>query len=155
MGQERKVYKILAGKPEGKRTLGKPRRRREDGIHKVWRQSITWSSPSPEKNLCARNGIWSSDRLLLASRRHPLHPVIKHTFRNFKDVREINDCVMCLSFCALVCFAEFYTNYFEHETMLAVVVTIVCVSFVNMCVIVFVSIVILFLCLAASEENMQ
>jgi hypothetical protein len=32
MGEERKVYKILVGKPEGKRTLGRPRRRWEDGI---------------------------------------------------------------------------------------------------------------------------
>jgi hypothetical protein len=31
-GEERKVYKVLAGKPEGKRPLGKPRRRWEDGI---------------------------------------------------------------------------------------------------------------------------
>jgi hypothetical protein len=29
MGEERKVYKILAGKPEGKRPLGRPRRRWE------------------------------------------------------------------------------------------------------------------------------
>jgi hypothetical protein len=26
MGEERKVYKILVGKPEGKRPLGRPRR---------------------------------------------------------------------------------------------------------------------------------
>jgi hypothetical protein len=32
MGKERKVYKALVGNPEGKRTLGRPRRRREDGI---------------------------------------------------------------------------------------------------------------------------
>jgi hypothetical protein len=32
MGEERKVYKVLVGKPEGKRTLGRPRCRREDGI---------------------------------------------------------------------------------------------------------------------------
>jgi hypothetical protein len=32
MREERKVYKILVGKPERKRPLGKPRRRREDGI---------------------------------------------------------------------------------------------------------------------------
>jgi hypothetical protein len=31
-GQDRKVYKVLVGKPEGKRTLGRPRRRWEDGI---------------------------------------------------------------------------------------------------------------------------
>jgi hypothetical protein len=32
MGEERKVYKALAGKPEGKRPPGRPRRRWEDGI---------------------------------------------------------------------------------------------------------------------------
>jgi hypothetical protein len=32
MGEKRKVYKVLVGKPEGKRLLGRPRRRWEDGI---------------------------------------------------------------------------------------------------------------------------
>jgi hypothetical protein len=32
MGEERKVYKVFVGKPEGKRPLGRPRRRCEDGI---------------------------------------------------------------------------------------------------------------------------
>jgi hypothetical protein len=32
MEEERKVYKVLVGKPEGKRPLGRPRRRWEDGI---------------------------------------------------------------------------------------------------------------------------
>jgi hypothetical protein len=32
MGEEREVYKILVGKPEGRRQLGRPRRRWEDGI---------------------------------------------------------------------------------------------------------------------------
>jgi hypothetical protein len=32
MREERKVYKVLVGKPEGKRPLGRPRRRWEDGI---------------------------------------------------------------------------------------------------------------------------
>jgi hypothetical protein len=32
MGEEIKVYKVLVGKPEGKRQLGRPRRRWEDGI---------------------------------------------------------------------------------------------------------------------------
>jgi hypothetical protein len=32
MGEERKAYKVLMEKPEGKRPLGRPRRRREDGI---------------------------------------------------------------------------------------------------------------------------
>jgi hypothetical protein len=32
MGKERKLYKVLVGTPEGKRPLGRPRRRWEDGI---------------------------------------------------------------------------------------------------------------------------
>ena len=32
MGEEREVYKVLVGKPEGKRPLGKLRRRRVDNI---------------------------------------------------------------------------------------------------------------------------
>jgi hypothetical protein len=32
MGEERKVYKVLVGKAEGKRPLGRPRRSWEDGI---------------------------------------------------------------------------------------------------------------------------
>jgi hypothetical protein len=32
MGEERKVYEVLEGKPEGKRPLGRPRRRWGDGI---------------------------------------------------------------------------------------------------------------------------
>jgi hypothetical protein len=32
MGEERKVYKVLVGRPEGKRPLGRPRCRWEDGI---------------------------------------------------------------------------------------------------------------------------
>jgi hypothetical protein len=32
MGKERKVYRVLVGKPEGKRPLARPRSRWEDGI---------------------------------------------------------------------------------------------------------------------------
>jgi hypothetical protein len=32
MGEDRKVYKLLVGKPKGKRSFGRPRRRWEDGI---------------------------------------------------------------------------------------------------------------------------
>jgi hypothetical protein len=32
MGEDRKVYKVLVGKPEGKRPLGRPRRGWGDGI---------------------------------------------------------------------------------------------------------------------------
>jgi hypothetical protein len=40
MGERRDVYRILVGTPEGKRPLGKPRRRWEDNIkidlQEVW-----------------------------------------------------------------------------------------------------------------------
>jgi len=32
MGERRGVYRVLVGKPEGKRPLGRPRRRCEDNI---------------------------------------------------------------------------------------------------------------------------
>jgi hypothetical protein len=38
MGEERKVYKVLVGKPEGKRPRGRPRRRWEDGIRMDFRE---------------------------------------------------------------------------------------------------------------------
>jgi hypothetical protein len=41
MGEESKVYKILAGKPEGKIPLGRSRRRWEDGIRMDLRK-IYW-----------------------------------------------------------------------------------------------------------------
>jgi hypothetical protein len=36
MGEERNVYKVLMGNPEGKRPLGRPRGRWEDGIRMAW-----------------------------------------------------------------------------------------------------------------------
>ena len=38
-GEERVVYRVLVGKPEGKRPLGRPRRRWEDNIKWIFR---TW-----------------------------------------------------------------------------------------------------------------
>jgi hypothetical protein len=32
MGEKRNAYRILVGKPEGKKSLGRPRRRWEDNI---------------------------------------------------------------------------------------------------------------------------
>jgi hypothetical protein len=43
MGEERKVYKVLVGKPEGKRLLGIPRRRWKDGIRMHLRE-IGWGA---------------------------------------------------------------------------------------------------------------
>jgi hypothetical protein len=39
MGQERKVYKVLVGKPDVKGPLGRPRRRWEDGIRMDLRET--------------------------------------------------------------------------------------------------------------------
>jgi hypothetical protein len=41
MGEERQVHKILVGKSEGKRPLGRPKRRWEDGI-KMNLREIGW-----------------------------------------------------------------------------------------------------------------
>jgi hypothetical protein len=43
IGEERNVYKVLMVKPEGKRPLGRPRRRWEDGIRMDLRE-IGWGS---------------------------------------------------------------------------------------------------------------
>jgi hypothetical protein len=43
MGQERKVYRVLVAKPEGKRSLGRPRCRWEDGI-RMDLTEIGWGS---------------------------------------------------------------------------------------------------------------
>jgi hypothetical protein len=40
-GEKRKAYRILVGKPEGKRPLGRPRRRWEDSI-KMDLREIEW-----------------------------------------------------------------------------------------------------------------
>jgi hypothetical protein len=40
-GEERKVYKVLVGKPEGETPLERPRRRWEDGIRMDHRE-IEW-----------------------------------------------------------------------------------------------------------------
>jgi hypothetical protein len=45
MGEEIKVYKVFVGKPKGKRPLGRPRCRWEDGIRTDLRE-IGW-------------GVWS------------------------------------------------------------------------------------------------
>jgi hypothetical protein len=42
MGEKRKVYKVLVGKPEGKRPLGRPRPRWEDRIRMDLRETVDW-----------------------------------------------------------------------------------------------------------------
>jgi hypothetical protein len=43
MGEEKSVYKVVMRKPEGKKPLGKPRRRWEDGIRMDLREIGWWS----------------------------------------------------------------------------------------------------------------
>jgi hypothetical protein len=43
MGEERKVHRVLKGKPEGRRPLGRPSRRWDDGIRMDLRE-IGWGS---------------------------------------------------------------------------------------------------------------
>jgi hypothetical protein len=43
MGEERNVYRVLMGRPEGKRPLGRPRRKWENGIRMKLRE-IHWGS---------------------------------------------------------------------------------------------------------------
>jgi hypothetical protein len=43
MEEERKMYRVLVGKPEGKRPLGRPKHRWEDGIRMDLRE-IIWGS---------------------------------------------------------------------------------------------------------------
>jgi hypothetical protein len=38
MGEERNAYRVLVGRPEGKRPLGRPRRKWEDNIEWVFRK---------------------------------------------------------------------------------------------------------------------
>jgi hypothetical protein len=42
MGEKRNVYRILVGKPEGRRPLGRPRRRWADNIKIDLRERMGW-----------------------------------------------------------------------------------------------------------------
>jgi hypothetical protein len=54
MGEERKVYKVLVGKTEGERPLGRPRRRWEDGIRMDLREiglrGVDWIRLSQDRD---------------------------------------------------------------------------------------------------------
>jgi hypothetical protein len=42
MGEGRGAYRVLVGRPEGKRPLGRPRRRWEDNIDGPWGDRANW-----------------------------------------------------------------------------------------------------------------
>jgi hypothetical protein len=55
MGEETKVYKVLVGKPEGKRPIVRPRRRWEDGIRVDLREiglgGVNWIRLAQDRDL--------------------------------------------------------------------------------------------------------
>jgi hypothetical protein len=59
MGEERNVYRVLMGKPEGKRQIGRPRRRWEDGIRMDLRE-IGWGSVDWIQLAQDRDRWWAS-----------------------------------------------------------------------------------------------
>jgi hypothetical protein len=54
MGEERGVYKVLVGKPEGKKAAGRPRRRWEDNIkidiQEVGCGGMDWIEPALDRD---------------------------------------------------------------------------------------------------------
>ena len=54
MGERRGVYRVLVGKPEGKRPLGRPRRRWEDNfkmdLQEVGCEVMDWIELAPDRN---------------------------------------------------------------------------------------------------------
>jgi hypothetical protein len=54
MGEGRNVYRVLVGKPEGRRPLGRPRRRWEDGIRMDLREigwgGVEWIQLAQDRN---------------------------------------------------------------------------------------------------------
>ena len=56
MGERRGVYRVLVGKPEGKRPLGRPRRRWEDNIkmdlQEVGCGDMDWIEVAEDRDRC-------------------------------------------------------------------------------------------------------
>jgi hypothetical protein len=56
MGEEMNVYRVLMGKPEGKRPLGRSRRRCENGIRMDLREigwgSVDWIQLAQDRDRC-------------------------------------------------------------------------------------------------------
>jgi hypothetical protein len=57
VGEDRKVYRVLVGKPEGKRPLGRQKRRWEDGIRIDLRET-GWGGGMEWIQLAQDRGLW-------------------------------------------------------------------------------------------------
>jgi len=55
MGERRGIYRVLMGKPEGKRPLGRPRRRWDDNItmdfSEVWCEGMDWIELAQDRDM--------------------------------------------------------------------------------------------------------
>jgi hypothetical protein len=79
MEEERSVYRVLVGKPEGKRPLGRPRRRWENKIrtngNKFLSHTAVYITAVSSGNLFPRAGLDRCGKFLLTGIRSPDRPV--------------------------------------------------------------------------------
>jgi hypothetical protein len=98
MAEERKLYKVLVGKPEGKRPFGRPRRRWEDGIRMDLR----------EIGLACKHNQTKAQSKRLDSLSCGYHQVLSKSVRKFwsydlqlggggADFRPLNNCCELIS----------------------------------------------------------
>jgi hypothetical protein len=102
MEEERKVYKVLVGKPEGKRTLGRPRRRWEDGIRMDLREidlgSVDWIRVAHDRDRWRTVVSAVMNLRVLAPRRYFLVTSIAaySKIKNYHSIkRDVNVTEMC------------------------------------------------------------
>jgi hypothetical protein len=93
MGEERKVYKVLVGKPEGKRPLGRPRCRWEDGVRMELREiglgvcglDSTGSGQGPVSGCCEcgdkPSGSCATELVIAYISRYVTTPVVFSSFK--------------------------------------------------------------------------
>jgi hypothetical protein len=91
MGEERKVYKVLVGKPEGKRPLGRPRRRWEDGVRMELREiglgGVDWIRLAQDRDQCCceygdkPSGSCATELVIASISRYVTTPVVFSSFK--------------------------------------------------------------------------